>query len=1272
MIVRFLSRYSIVLLVSLLIARDAGATWTKTHPVPGTARIYASWFFDPMNGFIGYNIQSVTPVLRTFDGGVNWRAVTFQPALTVGMTHKVTDIWFRDSLTGWMTMDWQKDLTDGVLWHTSDGGATWVQIKTVTSMMTPSCVWQTAAMTTVTESNGLGLWRSTDSGATWVTSIGTQMNGLGFIGNLIGVCTADKNNWFLYTADGGVYWRTPPAGSNFKHEAWSVYPWRNAGLFVAVPEDSAQGGGSFVYHTKPYYPGLWAKGKTKLPFRTNGHIAGVDNVIYIQNSGSMPGPDSGLYRSMDTGNTWTPVGGPNEDFDVRFSVTGCGDVVYAFDNYGNIYKTIDGGDGFPIPRCVFIDKDTLRPVLSAVCDSASSRYWLHNTNYGPIFIQDIRIIDTVRKPWKSTAVYIDSFPAPYASINPGDSVSFDLGWRPIRMMDSTGSDSATLRVIYNTTYLNRFDTIYRAIKLSAFSAASQFALSTLSVKADSVSPCVVFDTTLSLTNVGCDTLRLTKMQLSFLSPFSMLDSAGQPIKLPARIPPDSTFKFRMRDSAVTLKSVADSVRLTMHYQGHDTVATVKVEFRGVYSSPLTASLPPMQFDSLATCVTMDSTVFISNSGCETLSITQVDLTGTDWTLLDTNGNAISYPIAVPPGTHAAFMLRFGPKVVGAKYGSLKLHIQYLDSATTHTMSLAGTGVDVGIFSYLKAFDFGGVSVCAYSDTTVTFRNTSCSTITLQRFAASGEFTLLDSALIPSSVKPGGALSLHVRFKPGAKTGQNGQAIIWYLMDGKSFPDTLVFSGFGTSGISTFETKPALTAQSFASRTECDHTDSISFSIHNSGCDTTRVTGLTLDGNLGAVFQVSADKSLPALIFKDSLVVKLAIATLVQGNYTGNLHLQFTLADGSMHDTLVPVTLSVSRGPRYMAMSTTPIAFDTITACVSRDTTIVYTDTGCAAFTVSERSISGAGFTLTKQGSDPFVIKPGQSDTLHIHYDGSVSGTIQATITIKSDADLIPDRQITVSAFALPGDTVHFVLKVSKMPLKAGETFTVGLYPDRTVKLAGITAISGVLAYYDDAFNILSGPNAMPSTTISTWNAPRIGRSLRGTFKVSNAAGLSLDTNVPLISLQLEALVADSVGGDIFVDSLHLTGASANAADCMVSNLFASVQTSMAPLCNDSILIGALRGQGLLLITPPKPNPVTAENDYSTGLTLHAGADGTARIEVWDALGRLVSREDLALRRGPNDHQLKFGNAPSGRYSYIIRFFSASGEGQARGSVMLMR
>jgi hypothetical protein len=74
-----------------------------------------------------------------------------------------------------------------------------------------------------------------------------------------------------------------------------------------------------------------------------GHIAGMGNTLYVQTDNQT---NNGMYRSDDLGATWVNVGGPANVRDTRFVVTGCrGEVVYAFDNQGWVWKTNDGGNG---------------------------------------------------------------------------------------------------------------------------------------------------------------------------------------------------------------------------------------------------------------------------------------------------------------------------------------------------------------------------------------------------------------------------------------------------------------------------------------------------------------------------------------------------------------------------------------------------------------------------------------------------------------------------------------------------------------------------------------------------------------------------------------------------------------------------------------------------------------------------------------------------------------------------------------------------------------
>jgi hypothetical protein len=113
-----------------------------------------------------------------------------------------------------------------------------------------------------------------------------------------------------------------------------------------------------------------------------GHIAGVGKTIYVQ---SQNRTTDGLFRSDDGGISWRAVGGPTNEFDTRFFVTGCrGEVVYAFDRNGGIYKTTDGGDGTLVPS----------PYISSVPTAGAGENILIPITYDTL--QTGSIVDEIR------------------------------------------------------------------------------------------------------------------------------------------------------------------------------------------------------------------------------------------------------------------------------------------------------------------------------------------------------------------------------------------------------------------------------------------------------------------------------------------------------------------------------------------------------------------------------------------------------------------------------------------------------------------------------------------------------------------------------------------------------------------------------------------------------------------------------------------------------------------------------------------------------------
>ncbi len=1283
--------------------------WKKIIQFPDTdGFITASWFFNPQVGIIGFEWNNITTntgmVKRTTDGGVTWTdciVPTLNNTIPI-----VRDIWFSDQDSGWLVISGSLNINDPRLWRTTDGGQTWNPLLNEPQFIGPASVRQTTSTLTVTEPLGVGYWTSTDEGATWSMPHSSKKNGLGFVDNLYGVMTeyklGDPNSTFLTTTDGGLNWSTVPGG--IQHEAFGVYPIINSRTFVAAPEDTAISG---VAQPSPVLRSIdfgqhWTQA-TMLPMQTTGGIQGVNAVIYVQNSGAtssaLTNPPHGLMRSTDSGKTWVAVGGPNQSdggsyavTDTRFSVTGCGDIVYASDGAGGLWKTTDGGDtALVIPQCVFIDTDKLAPAISIICDTDKNLYYLHNPNYGIVIVESVAIFDSTRRPDTTGAVFINVYPEPYAPIVPGDSVAFGLGWHPGAMMDSAASDSVTIQVIFQVNYyqpdwgLNPYDTVYLRVSLQGLSVPADYSLSAKSILADTLNICNAVDTTIRLINKGCDSLAITQAFLA-KNNWTLSNSAGDSLILPIHIGPGDTVLFKLRATPTSPAIISDSLEVTMHYMGHDTSFGA-----GLHTSAKLNTLRPaltipttLVFDSLATCDSTDNLLAIANTGCDTLTITKADLSDIHYELLDTNGNPLNLPLSIPGDSIRNVLVRFVPLSLGTHNTTIRLHYKYFGFDSSNIIALSGAGAPSGKLVYPDTINFGTDAICGTLGVTdtLTFLNTSCNAAFVDSLKLPAPFLLIDSMVLPKTIGPGLSLLLRIHYTPTQKTTQSGKATFFYAVNsGLTSGDTsIILVGTGVSGLSSFETNPPLNPNLFAFPTlsQCDPTDSVSFAIYNTGCDTLRVTGLVLDPTLNAAFATHTDKPLPSLLTGgDSIHVTLAITNLVAGSYSGDLTIQYTLANGTIVDSLVPVTLTVTQGggPSVLTMTTpSSLAFPATNQCTPIDTTITFTYQGCGTLAVHD-SLAGSGFVLANPSDSVLLISPGVSVTLHVVYNGTTTDSLKTTIFFRSSAATNPMDTVKLLGLVQPPGTVHFILGLSNMPVSAGDVFSATLTPDIKVSAGmGLQEVHGVFQYRRDNFE----PGSMTSSAgqLDPNDKPYdIGKIEYFPFHVTKPSGIALDPTVPLVTLPMETMISDSVGGVIQVDSISLNGGDVQFSNCVLStNTPGGQNTSISLQCGDSLLISVLNGQPIVTSEQPRPDPVTEENGFQTTLNLHSAANGVAEIILYDAIGEEISHDQLSLSvNGTVPYTFHMGNLPAGSYYYGIRFTNAtSTSGTLRGTLLLIK
>lgn len=357
--------FGVALLLLICSLSPAHATWNKIYQFNFThgGRVSACYFFNADTGLIAFNCENQEfKVLRTTDGGVTWTNVV-RPAIGGGGGDVwFNEFWFKNALEGWAAFKSNGSGAGGGVWHTTDGGLTWAQ----TNMGNETMSVRKTGRALVVSSNTWGINFCKNNDSIFDIQQPGKRNCLAFANDTDGVCTGYFGSGFLITKDGGMNWGG--AQTRILNECWGIYNLKGSGSYVAADEDGHNHGvQSPVYRSNDY--GKTWRAITMLGIQIMGDIEGEDSTVFVQNTGYILGTQPGLYRSTDLGQNWTAIGGPNQSFDARIGLAyhTCGQVIYAFDSTGGVWKTVDGGDGFiptgggnltVTPSSLF-DKDTI-------------------------------------------------------------------------------------------------------------------------------------------------------------------------------------------------------------------------------------------------------------------------------------------------------------------------------------------------------------------------------------------------------------------------------------------------------------------------------------------------------------------------------------------------------------------------------------------------------------------------------------------------------------------------------------------------------------------------------------------------------------------------------------------------------------------------------------------------------------------------------------------------------------------------------------------------
>ncbi len=254
-------------------------------------------------GFVGTESE----LHKTTDGGKSWRSVWDKGKSFA--EYYVTDICFKDSLTGWFSMFGNTD----ACYRTTDGGETWTQ-QDVPGSITGALAVHYCELTNLLflSTSDTGIKVSKDLGNTWELATTLSSGGFSFFSDSVGIVavypgTSDTSKGYtgiMRTTDGGLSWHT------VETPVWCTQPLTIPGTSICFEADL----GNIIIRRSDDYGQTWRVTKNFGPVQDShfnfiapsgtGIIQGNLSRLFIQT-------DSGMYVSMDSGVTWENEGGPS-------------------------------------------------------------------------------------------------------------------------------------------------------------------------------------------------------------------------------------------------------------------------------------------------------------------------------------------------------------------------------------------------------------------------------------------------------------------------------------------------------------------------------------------------------------------------------------------------------------------------------------------------------------------------------------------------------------------------------------------------------------------------------------------------------------------------------------------------------------------------------------------------------------------------------------------------------------------------------------------------
>jgi hypothetical protein len=510
------------------------------------------------------------------------------------------------------------------------------------------------------------------------------------------------------------------------------------------------------------------------------------------------------------------------------------------------------------------------------------------------------------------------------------------------------------------------------------------------------------------------------------------------------------------------------------------------------NSTLNANPGSFAFGSVVVGANSTQAISLTNSGTTSVAISQAVASGTGFSISGFS------PITLNAGQSTSFTAKFAPASTGSDSGAVTV----TSNATnpTLTIALSGTGTQGHLTANPASVNFGSLVVGSSGSVPVTLTNTGTASVAISGGSASGTgFSITGLSAI--TLAAGQSTSFTAKYAPTVTGAASGSISITSNAPGS--PLAIPLSGTAT------QSQPQLTI----------NPSSVPFGSIAVGTVGSQNVTLTNAGNgplnIASASASGAGFSLTGLGAQTvnagaSVTFAAKFSPSATGSVTGNISI-VSNAPGS------PASIALSGTGVQGQLSSNPSSANlgTVTVGSSNSQTISLTNGGSAAITVSQATVTGAGFTMSNMPALPMTINAGSSKTFNAVFTPTGSGSSTGSISIVSNS---PNSPLTI-ALSGTGQTATLLMSANPTSLNFNSVND-GSSSQLNVTLTN-TGNSSVTITSATASGTGFSATGVAGTTLS----PNQTATLKVTFAPTNAGAVtgsvviaSNATNSPTVSL----------------------------------------------------------------------------------------------------------------------------------------------------------